>query len=52
MGHGVGKHYIGRNRFIRSAVSAKGALRKSAFGRLHGPFLRNAYWPIGLRARI
>lgn len=52
MGYGVGKHYIGRNRFIRSAVSAKGTLRESAGTRLYDAFLCNAYWPIGLRARI
>lgn len=52
MGHGVGKHYIGRNRFICSAVSAKGTLRKSAGTRLYDAFLCDAYWPIGLWARI
>ena len=40
------------NRFICSAVSAKGTLRKSAGIRLYDAFLCNAYWPIGLRARI
>ena len=52
MSHGVGKHYIGRNRFIRSAVSAKETLRESADTRLYDAFLCNAYWPIDLRTRI